>query len=1800
MSVHGERQERQSQDADIQKEQSKLEEILASENNPKRIEELRKVNLDKVNDLQGNLRRALERIDVQKDTSAPHWREWETLVLDTELHLLTALNSLNSAIERDNEGSIVMNAIATFNGEVDEWITSVTRAEARFSGPEEGEKEERTPRGTASIFREWGVPDDGFDQKVAEALKCHTEDEIRTIAAGIALYERLPTGIREKAFNVSEPVNPRKIAGQLANGTFRAAENPFRCLLERSLSDIESQVQRIREEKYDQLIRAQRDLSENEARTRTAVLNLCSAAKEKEMQGWSVAAVVKYFTENDGLADHAKQEEAAKVLQELSRLSEKKREETRCIDAEIRQVSLAFNGFDTACARNEGRTADEAQLLFRQQVDFGQDVLLATHQQTMMSEAQRLLLSGKYDQAIEAARTQHNAFVRINSNADEVDRLFDRTLGYVRREESSRVRYENRDIAPAKAFELQRGNVQTFGLRSSLLDTLRTGYRPEQTTKVMTQLGKFQDGSELLVVEIPATAGEHITLKRIEIAYRDTKDIVRLQNGTILNDPKALTPHIVDLPQDGRSGELIYLTAEAQSIIRENGGLHTRVVLDREPQIVRPQGDSLPSVRVIDASQLALRRYDEGSGNMFVIDPRGNRVVRSVDFDRLEKQRTEASRDVLRSIDHHPLVQSIGSKAGKLSENMANFQTLLQTAMDGKASVSEEFLKTMRGYAGSMLEILEDAKTKGEVLQMRAFLERQLKQIDTGSAEGDGIERQIRERIAALDGYVRTLSDNAFLNALQKSMEVRPDTWSAWATKDGLIALGAIVAATAAIVALTVLTGGIGGAGLIAMSAVGAAGGIAGSEATKELLYQYHNREGGASTQGYRYTEGSRLWNYFRGTKLYDARTGEFVEMSLLKDVTLPIAQEFVTGFAMCALAVGAGQAIGSSLTKIAQSSKFCATLAKNSRVANSIMKWLSGIGEDVAHAPKNIKEFATTWFRETLDELKDEGSEGVVEKILSSVDARLAFLASVIVGSLKSFKPLAGGKLCYDAGMGAQGVEAWAAREGHTIVSRRNGVFDVRTCDGLTLVVEPEARADTGARPEKTAATQSDTVRRTRDVNLENDVNRIGTRARENIPKLREELSCETNPKERAKKEKDIAKAEKALEGILNGTTTLQEYKGIRDLGKALKLSIADQEALARKVLENSGVKIDEVINMNTSIGTERTLDPAVDANLTRISKQELAAQSSLDSALPTLELAVNSADPLSAMERIVAEVQNPTEQTMLRELLADARSMQGQTLEPRERALIFRETMEYLHDYQQATRNGGFPDAHPNAREVFQLLCDNQRKLAHQTIVDRKFITGSDHGVLHILESNMRGALTMTDQLGGVVTPETRLLLRQAIIDHDMGYTLSSLDATDNYFAQTKDHPLYSGIRTAEHRSELARHFGEARMDQYHQSVLDHSAIGKQPLDSIVQEIQSLDASSQDYAVRARELQGRLASKLLALADCSGTTADIKMMKLFTEPELVAEMSQLKDLDDLRKPLQEKLEKLAADADPALRAELTSQIAILDRTATEVHLQMMAMVAEHYTVDGKLTEPGASYLRALKQNFNPLDPEFAVNRDFGSHSASFEGITLDANRPSLTYGVNANYSLVRGRLGDQTATSALVKAMDDFGLNLGEDPAPTATVNGEERASYSIEAFARDLADVYDGKRESVVVKTPHGKFTFVKSQSERANALAERVHRVLQRELAVNRTIDILRNPNELHEKRIDAICGLLQHYDTRYTVDGRLASELINEARDRMLEANTPHTQERTAKEISELLSRIKFHGRGKLEAPKPSG
>lgn len=1063
-----ESQNRRSHDELIQKEQRKLDSfdskidgrIDLPEATPEQKEALKKTYFDRVNDLQGQIRRTLEHVDVKRDLRSADWHTWEDEAVGIERDLFILLCRLNAGEAGKESENPALTALGGFNAEIDELFASLKRTQEKYAQPKDSvEKTEKAiPRSLVAIFREWGVPgkEEEIKSKAARAVERYGEERIRRISEGVALYEKLPPALKEKVFRTSALILPEQVAGQLANGTFESS--PLSILLTEDLAAIEKRAQTERESLWDSIGRLREEMGGFEERTQKQLVRLCAVTKEKVSDD-TISGIVAWVANLQGYPDIQ-----AKIVGHVRQLSndiEAKQVEIDAAKIALRQLDLAFNAFDTMNARNAGRDREEVQFLFRQKYDFGQEIDLSGPRLSLLRPVQRDLVLGKFDTALETSIRDYNAFTRENPDVDIIDRTDVWRLRGARPIRDQRAVFENVRIREPHAMF----NAENRKIHSMLLprfDLLNRG-DPERTVQVLKQAGKLPDGNELILVEIPPRGENASGLPITAIALRTPDGTIRLQNGTELEKPQELQPFEIETA--GTHGaKVIYLSRDASSFISDNAfplDGSSGVVLRNKPAPA-PVASSMTTAPLYTLTTEGLQLMRRDAAGKLELRNADHALEKTIDTDRLEKERVEQGTDILRSIDSHPTVKAVGERATELQGNMRSMQLMLETAQHPDANISNEFVDQLHDFARPMLSIMEDPQTLRDAQAMQKVLEQQLSLIRSGAYISGGIEGEIQDRLNAITDYIGVLADNRLKNALQTAMEARPDTWAAWFSKDGLILLGAIVVAVAVVAVVSLFTAGLGTAPtLLLFSALGSAGGIIGAEGTKELLYQYHNTYGGAATGKYRYTEGSRLGNYVRGTKVFNPETGEFQEMTFLSDIAGPYALEFVVSFATSFAAMGAGHIAGSALSKLAQCSRLPQYLTKNKLIGDRVIRLLSGIGDDIGRAPANVKEFGTKVVKECLDELNDELIlETATGEALKRIDKRLAFLAVFIVSTGKGFKPLSGGMIEYSSETSTDAAAAWAREQGHNVRKvHENGVIELTSFNGDALVMKPNAR---------------------------------------------------------------------------------------------------------------------------------------------------------------------------------------------------------------------------------------------------------------------------------------------------------------------------------------------------------------------------------------------------------------------------------------------------------------------------------------------------------------------------------------------------------------------------------------------------------------------------------------------------------------------------------------------------------------------------------------------------------------------
>ncbi|MDR0740943.1 MAG: hypothetical protein LBF34_04525 [Puniceicoccales bacterium] len=167
----------------------------------------------------------------------------------------------------------------------------------------------------------------------------------------------------------------------------------------------------------------------------------------------------------------------------------------------------------------------------------------------------------------------------------------------------------------------------------------------------------------------------------------------------------------------------------------------------------------------------------------------------------------------------------------------------------------------------------------------------------------------------------------------------------------------------------------------------------------------------------------------------------------------------------------------------------------------------------------------------------------------------------------------------------------------------------------------------------------------------------------------------------------------------------------------------------------------------------------------------------------------------------------------------------------------------------------------------DAMKLVRDNLIKIHHQQTVDHQVISGSDHGVRHVIQSNVAHTLHALDALpDGLVSPKDKLMAMQIMIDHDLGYTT---DAAKGDLGASKDHPLASAAYL-EMGGQNSGVFTDDDQKFMRDAVLKHSyPFGlDQPL------------KFSNDAERRQSIAG-----IISVVDAMGTTGDTKCPAIFRE---------------------------------------------------------------------------------------------------------------------------------------------------------------------------------------------------------------------------------------------------------------------------------------------------------------------------
>jgi hypothetical protein len=270
----------------------------------------------------------------------------------------------------------------------------------------------------------------------------------------------------------------------------------------------------------------------------------------------------------------------------------------------------------------------------------------------------------------------------------------------------------------------------------------------------------------------------------------------------------------------------------------------------------------------------------------------------------------------------------------------------------------------------------------------------------------------------------------------------------------------------------------------------------------------------------------------------------------------------------------------------------------------------------------------------------------------------------------------------------------------------------------------------------------------------------------------------------------------------------------------------------------------------------------------------------------------------------------------------------------------LVIGKALEYLKE------------AGVNPEDAMKLVRDNLIKVHHQQTVDHKAISGSDHGVRHVIQSNVAHTLHALDQLGENVSAKQKLMAMQIMIDHDLGYTT---EAARGSFGAAKDHPLASAayLEMGGQNSDIFSSEEQAYMQE---AVLKHSyPFGlDQPFD--------FHKGGRENAIAG----------IISVVDAMGVTADTKCPALFREV-----------LDETA------LQRLAKSDGPEVKRELHAIIdqAVEDgrisRDVAEGYRWALEYDANTFGAKGITAQFGGQLLGTEMEQVG--DRQYALRIDFG-----------------------------------------------------------------------------------------------------------------------------------------------------------------------------------------------------------------------
>lgn len=603
-------------------------------------------------------------------------------------------------------------------------------------------------------------------------------------------------------------------------------------------------------------------------------------------------------------------------------------------------------------------------------------------------------------------------------------------------------------------------------------------------------------------------------------------------------------------------------------------------------------------------------------------------------------------------------------------------------------------------------------------------------------------------------------------------------------------------------------------------------------------------------------------------------------------------------------------------------------------------------------------------------------------------------------------------------------------------------------------------------------------------------------------------------------------------VNAIQQGTITVTDYRSL--IGMEY-LSMDEKTILIRKILENSRLEIHDVIDVQATLG------PAPGRSSEQISLESLPIAAWSDAVtcleLEKIQTIVQSSGDAMVVSMVLQHLPDSPVRDVSIMLWNELLQLQEPAMLDTEKIMIFAQSLGFLHDYGQSLLSGGFEGSTvTQTAPLLELLCENQRKLAHQTIVDRHNITSADHGMRHLIQSNLAITEVLSTALArvGRITPQQRVFLRQVVVDHDVGYALTLLanygcvegltKPSKGYYDLLDDHPLFSRIAFDANRDNMAALFGPEGFEAIRTPILDHEHVR--------------------HSLLARD--HRLVQAVFSRADCMGVAADIKMMQLFDHQQVMAEMGRAFQLKLWMDALSEQEEQRSL-VQEMLQATKTNILAILVAST-----QASPPIA-------------AAYRSAVERYFDPDNPSFidyTATKNFGSYCLSFRGIQGldDLLTFTAVYEITPMFSLLKQYFSksgapqaDAIRTDGIVRLLQDFGYTVPDTTTLAAYIDTAP-VRFCITTDQLQIDNIIEP-----VSSVTKERFLFIKTDTLEHGSRIEQWVQTLEREIALKETWECACDESQPKSKIIENLRYLTNLCSDSYQFQEKGLSHVIKEVR-----------------------------------------